>query len=122
MASGKLAGVAAELNMDMVAPNKAFASEIRTMLAALLVGSCLLAADLASAQVANPQYPFCIQGDDCPGWSNCSFDSFRECQATASDRAVRPPISHALLKGGPQIIELSFFRCFGKALKVRFPA
>ena len=32
--------------------------------AALLVGSCLAAADLASAQVADPQYRFCIQGDD----------------------------------------------------------
>ena len=50
--------------MNIVAPNKAFASKIRTVLAALLVGSCLAAADLASAQVADPQYRFCIQGDD----------------------------------------------------------
>ena len=37
----------------------------------------------ASAQIAT-QYPFCIQGVDNPGWSGCSFDSFQECQATAS--------------------------------------
>jgi hypothetical protein len=37
----------------------------------------------ASAQIAT-QYPVCIQGIDNPGWSGCSFDSFQECQATAS--------------------------------------
>ena len=37
----------------------------------------------ASAQIAT-QFPFCIQGMDNPGWSGCSFDTFQECQATAS--------------------------------------
>jgi hypothetical protein len=37
----------------------------------------------ASAQTAT-QYPFCIQGIDNPGWSGCSFNSFQECEATAS--------------------------------------
>lgn len=37
----------------------------------------------ASAQIAT-QYPVCIQGIDNPGWSGCSFNSFQECQATAS--------------------------------------
>jgi len=37
----------------------------------------------AFAQVST-QYPFCLQGDDYPGWSNCSFTSFQQCQATAS--------------------------------------
>ena len=80
--------------MNIVAPNKAFASKIRTVLPALLVGSCLAAADLASAQVADPQYRFCIQGDDYPGWSNCTFDSLRQCRATASgtfDECVANP-------------------------------
>ena len=30
------------------------------------------------------QYPFCIQGVDNPGWSGCLFNSFPECQASAS--------------------------------------
>ena len=30
------------------------------------------------------QYPFCIQGTDNPGYSGCSFNSFQECQASAS--------------------------------------
>jgi len=48
-----------------------------SLLAASLYSSC------GSAQVST-QYPFCLQGDDYPGWSNCSFTSFEQCQATAS--------------------------------------
>ena len=47
----------------------------------LIVG--LGTAGRASAQTAT-QYPFCIQGIDNPGWSGCSFNSFQECEATAS--------------------------------------
>jgi hypothetical protein len=35
------------------------------------------------AQVST-QYPFCLQGEDYPGWSNCTFTGFQECQASAS--------------------------------------
>lgn len=35
------------------------------------------------AQVST-RYPFCIQGDDYPGWSNCTFATLQQCQATAS--------------------------------------
>jgi hypothetical protein len=37
----------------------------------------------AHAQVST-RSPFCLQGDDYPGWSNCSFTSYQQCQATAS--------------------------------------
>jgi hypothetical protein len=54
---------------------------------ATVLALSLLAAGLYSscgfAQVST-QYPFCLQGDDNPGWSNCSFTSFQQCQATAS--------------------------------------
>jgi Protein of unknown function (DUF3551) len=40
--------------------------------------------DLASAQTAISQYPFCIQGVDNPGWSGCSFNTLQACQAAAS--------------------------------------
>ena len=48
-----------------------------SFLAASLYSSC------GSAQVST-QYPFCLQGEDYPGWSNCSFTSFQQCQASAS--------------------------------------
>jgi hypothetical protein len=37
----------------------------------------------AYAQVST-QYPFCIQGSDYPGWNNCTFSNYQQCQATAS--------------------------------------
>jgi hypothetical protein len=38
----------------------------------------------AHAQPAISQYPFCIQGDDNPGWSGCSFNTLQACEAAAS--------------------------------------
>jgi uncharacterized protein DUF3551 len=38
----------------------------------------------ADAQSAVSQYPFCIQGEDNPGWTGCSFDTLQACQAAAS--------------------------------------
>ena len=32
------------------------------------------------------RYPFCIQGEEYPGLSNCTFTSYEQCQATASGR------------------------------------
>jgi hypothetical protein len=40
----------------------------------------------APAQAVGTRYPFCIQGDEFPGLSNCSFTSYQQCQATASGR------------------------------------
>jgi hypothetical protein len=31
-------------------------------------------------------HPFCLQGDEFPGLSNCTFDSYAQCQAMASGR------------------------------------
>jgi hypothetical protein len=38
----------------------------------------------ASAQAPISQYPYCMQGDDNPGWSGCSFNTLQACQAAAS--------------------------------------
>ncbi|WP_436216287.1 DUF3551 domain-containing protein [Bradyrhizobium sp. LjRoot220] len=38
----------------------------------------------ASAQTGISQYPFCMQGQDNPGWSGCSFNTLAACQASAS--------------------------------------
>jgi hypothetical protein len=51
-------------------------------LALSFLGGSLYSA-CGSAQVSM-QYPFCLQGDDYPGWSNCTFISFQQCQASAS--------------------------------------
>jgi len=36
------------------------------------------------AHAVGVRYPFCIQGDRYPGLSNCSFETYQQCQATAS--------------------------------------
>ena len=39
-----------------------------------------------SAHAVGTRYPFCLQGDESPGLSNCSFTSYGQCMATASGR------------------------------------
>jgi uncharacterized protein DUF3551 len=50
---------------------------------ALSILAVTLSSSCGSAQVST-QYPFCLQGDDYPGWSNCTFTDFQQCQASAS--------------------------------------
>jgi hypothetical protein len=38
----------------------------------------------APAQTAVSQYAFCIQNQDYPGWTGCSFNTIEACQAMAS--------------------------------------
>jgi uncharacterized protein DUF3551 len=49
-------------------------------------GLALLGA--APAAAFGTRYPFCMQGDDYPGLSNCTFTSYEQCQATASGRMM----------------------------------
>jgi Protein of unknown function (DUF3551) len=42
----------------------------------------------APAKAVGTRYPFCIQGDEQPGLSNCTFTSYEQCQATASGRRL----------------------------------
>src|SRR4051794_5754115 len=65
------------LEKQMRAKGRGIRAFAPCLLAACLYSSC------GSAQVSI-QYPFCLQGDDYPGWSNCSFTSFQQCQASAS--------------------------------------
>ena len=58
---------------------------IRILASLLLVMS---GAAPASAQTAISQYPFCIQGEENPGWSGCSFNTLASCQAAASGTAA----------------------------------
>ena len=41
---------------------------------------------MAPAQAVGSRYPFCLQGNDSPGLSNCTFTSYQQCQASASGR------------------------------------
>jgi hypothetical protein len=41
------------------------------------------------AGAVGTRYLFCIQGDDYPGLSNCTFTSYEQCQATASGRYLQ---------------------------------
>lgn len=55
----------------------------------LLATACGLSALLAApAEAVGTRYPFCIQGDDQPGLSNCTFTSYEQCAATASGRRL----------------------------------
>lgn len=55
----------------------------------ILLTACGLAALTAEpAAAVGTRYPFCIQGDEQPGLSNCTFTSYEQCQATASGRRL----------------------------------
>jgi hypothetical protein len=43
---------------------------------------------MAAAEAAGTRHPFCLQGDEYPGLSACTFDTYAQCQATASGRKV----------------------------------
>jgi hypothetical protein len=62
---------------------------MRHALLLLLSGFGLAAAlPTAPAQAVGTRYPFCIQGDEQPGLSNCTFTSYEQCAATASGRRL----------------------------------
>lgn len=56
---------------------------MRTLLFALMAVGTLTA--LNTTPAAARDYPFCIKGKNYPaGVGDCSFDTYRQCQATAS--------------------------------------
>ena len=57
----------------------------RIALAALAVGG-LWMLHTSPAQAVGFSHPFCIQGNEYPGLSGCTFDSYGQCMATASGR------------------------------------
>jgi hypothetical protein len=59
---------------------------MRNLTVALLAAGGLAIAGTAPAEAVGTRYPFCIQGQEYPGLSNCSFTSYAQCQATASGR------------------------------------
>jgi hypothetical protein len=55
--------------------------------AALTIGALTLTG-ASPAQAVGTRHPFCLSGDEFPGLSNCTFDTFAQCQATASGRSL----------------------------------
>jgi hypothetical protein len=52
----------------------------------VLAASGLAALGAAPAEAVGTRYPFCLQGDEYPALSHCTFASYEQCQATASGR------------------------------------
>jgi Protein of unknown function (DUF3551) len=59
---------------------------MRNLVWALLAAGGLAAIGTTPAAAVGTRYPFCIQGDEYPGLSNCTFTSYAQCQASASGR------------------------------------
>lgn len=59
---------------------------MRNVVLAVLALGGLGFAGTAPAHAVGTRYPFCMQGDEFPGLSNCNFTSYEQCQATASGR------------------------------------
>ena len=59
---------------------------MRKAILAVLAASALAALGAAPAEAVGTRYPFCLQGDEYPGLSYCTFTSYEQCQATASGR------------------------------------
>jgi hypothetical protein len=59
---------------------------MRNVILALSVAAAIAALGSWPAAAVGTRYPFCLQGDEQPGLSNCTFTSYEQCQATASGR------------------------------------
>ena len=59
---------------------------MRNVVLALLSVGGLAMVGAAPAEAVGTRYPFCLQGSEHPGLSNCTFTSYEQCQATASGR------------------------------------
>jgi hypothetical protein len=61
---------------------------MRRAILVLLAAGGFAALGAVPAAAVGTRYPFCIQGDEQPGLSNCTFTSYEQCQATASGRRL----------------------------------
>jgi hypothetical protein len=61
---------------------------MRSIFLPLAAAGGLALAGLTPAGAVGSRYPFCLQGDESPGLSNCTFTSYEQCLATASGRRL----------------------------------
>jgi hypothetical protein len=59
---------------------------VRNIVLIALAASGLVLLGALPARAVGTRYPFCIQGNEFPGLSNCTFTSYDQCMATASGR------------------------------------
>jgi hypothetical protein len=61
---------------------------MRNIIVAVLAVSGFAMIGAGPAQAYGVNHAFCLQGggDEYPGLSNCTFDTYEQCQATASGR------------------------------------
>jgi hypothetical protein len=59
---------------------------MRNLVLGLLAASGLALVSAAPAEAIGTRHPYCIQGDEYPGLSACTYDSYQQCAATASGR------------------------------------
>jgi uncharacterized protein DUF3551 len=59
---------------------------MRKAILAVLAAGALATLHTAPAEAVGTRYPFCLQGNEYPGLSYCTFTSYEQCQATASGR------------------------------------
>jgi hypothetical protein len=61
-------------------------ASMRQIRLAALAASSLAFLNTAPAQAVGSRHPFCLQGPQYPALSTCTFDTYAQCQATASGR------------------------------------
>jgi hypothetical protein len=61
---------------------------MRHVILAVLAAGGLAMTGSAPAEAVGTRYPFCMQGNDVPGLSDCTYTSYQQCQATASGRPL----------------------------------
>jgi hypothetical protein len=74
---------------------------MRNLVLALLAASGLAMVTAAPAEAIGTRHPYCIQGEEFPGLSNCTFDSYQQCAATASGRFLYCMENPYFNPGGP---------------------
>lgn len=62
---------------------------MRDVIVAALAASAFALLGVLPAQAYGINHAFCLQGgEEYPGLSNCTFDSYEQCQASASGRGL----------------------------------
>lgn len=59
---------------------------MRRILLATIAVSAVVLIGMMPARAVGSRHAFCLQGDEFPGLSNCTFDTYAQCQASASGR------------------------------------
>ena len=88
---------------------------MRKAILAVLAASGLAAFSAAPAEAVGTRYPFCLQGDEYPGLSYCTFTSYEQCQATASGRFLSC-IANPYFVGNSEPSPSGYRRLPGRAL------